>query len=156
MYTKSDNGEIRIGDDINDAIKELFKSFLKRYQENLQEKMRGSEFGFDRVNLLYYDFNKITLNKVGSYIEPGKWIKDKRLIINPKNNDDKCFQYAITVALNHNKINKHSQRISKIKPFIEQYNWNGIEFPPTSKDWKKCEQNNESIALNVFVCTKWN
>ena len=31
MYTKSDNIEIRIGDDINNVIKELFKSFLKRY-----------------------------------------------------------------------------------------------------------------------------
>ena len=26
----------------------------------------------------------------------------------------------------------------------------GIEFPATSKDWKKSEQNNESIALNVL------
>ena len=52
MYTKSDNVEIRIGDDINDVIKELFKSLLKRYQENLQEKMRGSEFGFDGVIIL--------------------------------------------------------------------------------------------------------
>ena len=58
MYTKSYNIEIRIGDDINDVIKELCKSFLKRCQENLQEKMRGSEFGFDGVNLFYYDFNK--------------------------------------------------------------------------------------------------
>ena len=38
MYTKSDNIEIRIGDDINDLIKEPFKSLLKRYQENFQEK----------------------------------------------------------------------------------------------------------------------
>ena len=136
MFTKSDNIEIRIGGDINDVIKELFKSLLKRYQENLQEKMRESEFGFDGVNLLYYDFNKISLNRGGSYIEPAKWIKDKRSIINPKNNDYKCFQYAITVALNYDKINKHPQRVSKIKPFIEQYNWNGIEFPATSKDWK--------------------
>ena len=65
MYTKSDNIEIRIGDDINDVIKELFKSILKRYQENLQEKTRGLEFGFDGVNLLYYDFNKISLNREG-------------------------------------------------------------------------------------------
>ena len=72
MYTKSDIVEIRIGDDINDVIKELFKSFLKRYQENLQEKMRGSEFGLDGVNLLYYDFNKISLNRGGSYIKPAK------------------------------------------------------------------------------------
>ena len=42
MHTKSDNTEIRIGNDTNDVIKELFKSFLQRYQESLQEKMRGS------------------------------------------------------------------------------------------------------------------
>ena len=123
MYTKGDNVEIRIGDDINDVIKELFKSLLKRYQENLQEKLRGSEFVIDGVNLLYYDLNKISLNRGGSYIDSPKWIKDKISIINPKNNDYKCFQYAITVALNHDKINKHPQRISKIKPFIDQYNW---------------------------------
>ena len=150
LYTKSDNIEIRIGDDINDVIKELFKSLLMRYQENLQKKIRGSEFGFDGVNLLYYDFNKISLNRGGSYIEPAKWIKDKRSIVNPKNNDYKCFQYAITIALNRDKFDRDPQRISKIKPFIEQYNWNGIEFPATGKDWKKFERNNESIALNVL------
>ena len=69
MHTKSDNTEIRIGDDTNDVIKELFKSFLQRYQEGLQEKMRGSEFEFDRVNLLYYDFNKISLNRGASYMD---------------------------------------------------------------------------------------
>ena len=111
--------------------------------------MRGSKFGFDGVNLLYYDFNKISLNRLGSYVEPAKWIKDKRSIINPKNNDYKCSQYPITVVF-INKINKHPQRVSKIKPFIDQYNWKDIDFPPTSKDWKKFEQNNESIALNVL------
>ena len=99
---------------------------------------------------MYYDFNKISLNRGGSYIEPAKWIKDKRSIINPKNNDYKCFQYAITVALNHDAIDRNLQRISKIKPFIEKYNWKNIYFPSTSKDWKKFEQNNESIALNIL------
>ena len=79
IHSKSDNVEIRIGDDINDVLKELFKSLLKIYQENLQEKMRGSEFGFDGVNLLYYNFNKISLNRGGSYIELAKLIKIKYL-----------------------------------------------------------------------------
>ena len=112
--------------------------------------MNGSEFEFDGVNLLYYDFNKISLNRSGSYIESAKWIKDKESTINPKNNDYKCFQYAVTVALNHDKINKNPQRVSKIKPFINQYNWNDIDFASTSKDWKKFELNNESIALNIL------
>ena len=53
------------------------------------------------------------------------------------------------MALNLNRINKHPQRISKIKPFIDQYNWKDIDFPATSKDWKKFELNNE-IALNIL------
>ena len=150
MHIKSDNEEIMIGSGTSDVIKELFKSFLQRYQEGLQEKMRGSDFEIDGVNLLYYDFNKTSLNRGGSCIEFAKWIKDKKSTINPKNNDYKCFQYAVTVALNHDKINKHPQRVSKIKPFIGQYNWNDIDFPSTSKDWKKFELNNESIALNIL------
>ena len=65
MHTKSDTEEIMIGSDTSDVIKELFKSFLQRYQEGLQEKMKGSDFEFDGVNLLYYDFNKISLNRGG-------------------------------------------------------------------------------------------
>ena len=150
MHTKSDNTEIMIGSDTNDVIKELFKSLLQRYQEGLQEKVRGSDFAFEGVNLMYYDFNKISLNRGGSYIESAKWIKNKKSTINPKNNDYKCFQYAVTVALNRDKIKKDFQRVSKIKPFIDQYNWNDIDFPSTGKDWKKFELNNESIALNIL------
>ena len=56
---------------------------------------------------------------------------------------------AVTLALNLDKIKKDPQRRSKIKPFIEQYNWKDIDFPSTSKDWKKFESNNE-IALNIL------
>ena len=150
MQTKSDNTEIMTGSDTKEVIKEIFKSFLQRYQEGLQEKMRGSEFEFDGVSLLYCDFNQISLNRGGSYIDSLEWIKNKKSTINPKNNDYKCFQYAVTVALNHDKINNNSQRVSKIKPFINQYDWKDIDFPSTGKDLKKFELNNESVALNIL------
>ena len=95
---------------------------------------------------------KTSLNRGGPYIESAKGIKDKKSTINPKNNDYKCFQYAVTVALNYDKINKHPQRVSKIKPFIDQYNWNDIDFPSTSKCWKKIELNNESIVCMFLSC----
>ena len=114
MHTRSDNIEIKIGDDNDDIIEELFRSFLQKYEESLQNKMRGSDFEFDGVNFLYYDFNKISLNRGGSYIDSPKWLKDKKSTINPKNNDHKCFQYAVTLALNLDKISKHPQRICKI------------------------------------------
>ena len=114
MHTRSDNIEIKIGDDNDDIIEELFRSFLQKYEESLQNKMRGSDFEFDGVNFLYYDFNKISLNRGGSYIDSPKWLKDKKSTINPKNNDHKCFQYAVTLALNLDKINKHPQKICKV------------------------------------------
>ena len=142
MLTISANEEIMNGSDTDEIIEGLFESFLQKYEENLQEKMKGSEFEFDGVDFLSYDFNKISINRGGSYIDSPKWIKNKKSIINPKNNDHKCFQYAVTLALNLDKINNHPERISKIKPFIDQYNWNEIDFPSTSKDWKKSELNN--------------
>ena len=131
------------------SLKDFLNHFLQKYEENLQEKMKGSDFEFDGVNFLYYDFNKISINRGGSYIDSPKWLKDKKSTINPKNNDHKCFQYAVTLALNLDKIKKNSQRVSKIKPFIEQYNWKEIDFPATSKDRKKFKLNNE-IALNIL------
>ena len=150
MHTRSDNEEFMNGSDTDEIIKGLFESFLQKYEENLQEKMKGSDFEFDGVNFLYYDFNKISINRGGSYIDSSKWIKNKKSTINPKSNDYKCFQYAATLALNLDKINSHPERISNIKPFIEQYNWKEIDFPSTSKDWQKFELNNE-IALNTYL-----
>ena len=75
MHTRSNNEEIMNGSDTDEIIKGLFESFLQKYEENLQEKMTGSEFEFDRVDFLYYGFNKTSLNRGGSYIDSPKWIK---------------------------------------------------------------------------------
>ena len=149
MHTRSNNEEIMNGSGTDEIIEGPFESFLQKYEENLQEKMKGSGFEFDAVDFFYYDFNKISLNRGVSYIDSPKWIKNKKSTINPKNNDHKCFQYAVTLALNLDKINSHPERISKIKPFIEQYNWKEVDFPATSKDWKKSESNYET-ALNIL------
>ena len=64
MHTRTDNKEFMNGSDTDEIIKEFFKSLLQRNQENLQEKMRGSDFAFHGVNFLYYDFNKISIIEV--------------------------------------------------------------------------------------------
>ena len=149
MYTRSANEEFMNGDNTNEIIKSLFESFLQRFEENLQEKMRGSDFEFDGINFFNYNFNKTSIYRGGSYIDSPKWLKDKKSTINPKNNNHKCFQYAATLALNFDNINNHPEKISKIRPFIDQYNWKDIDFPATSKDWKKFELNNK-VALNIL------
>ena len=107
MHTISDNEEFMNGINTDEITEELFESFLQKYGENLQEKMKGSDFEIDGVNSLYYDFNKISINRGGSYIDSPQWLKYRKSTINPINNDYKCFQYAVTLELNLDKIRKN-------------------------------------------------
>ena len=77
--------------------------------------------------------------------------KEKKATINPQNKDyNKCFQYAVTIALNYDKIEINPERVSKVKPYIDQYDWSEINFPSHVGHWKKLELNNKSITLNVL------
>ena len=124
MRAKNYNIEIMMGNEIDE---EPFESLLQKYQDELEEKIRGSEFVFDSVDLLHYNLHKISLNRGGSYIDSPKWLKNKKATINPQNNDDKCFQYALTAALNYEQIKKNPQRISDTKSFISHYNLKVID-----------------------------
>ena len=150
IRAKSSNIEIIMGNEIDEIIKEPFESLLQKYEEGLEEKMRGSEFVFDSIHLLHYNLHKISFNRGGSYIDFPKWLKNKKATINPKHNDCKCFQYALTVVLNYEQIKKDPQRIPKIKPFIEQYDWKEIDFSSHKKDWNEFEKNNKTISLNIL------
>ena len=150
IFVWSDNEEVRSGNETDDIIKGLLNSFLNNYQKEEIILRNGSNFVFESVDLLSYHIHKTSLKRGKSYIKSPEWILNKRATINPKNKDNKCFQYSITVALNHQNIENHPERISNIKPFIDQYNWEGIEFLAGIKDWKKFEQNNNTIALNIL------
>ena len=84
--------------------------------------MGGSEFVPDSVDFLHYHLQKVGLKRRGSYIDSPEWLKNKKATINPKNSDKNCFQHALTVAFNHQNVEKNPQIISKIKRFIDQYN----------------------------------
>ena len=139
MHTKSHNIEIMMGNETDEIIEEFFKSLLDRYQEGLEESMGGIEFAFGSFDLLYYKLHKISLNRAGSNIDSSQWLENKKAIIHPKNKDDKSFQYAETAALDHENIKNNPEVISKIIPFIDQYNWKEIDFSSHKKDWRKFE-----------------
>ena len=69
------------------------------------------------IHCTYYKLHKISLNRGGSYIDSPEWLKNKKATINPKHNDEKCFQFALTVALNYQNIKNDPGRLVKIKPF---------------------------------------
>ena len=77
--TKSNNVKIMMGSETDEITEELFESFLQKYQEWLVESMRRSEFAYDSVDALYYNLNKVSLSRGGSYIDSPKWLKNKNL-----------------------------------------------------------------------------
>ena len=147
MHSKSDNIEIMINDEADEIMKNLFDSLKSGCQSNL-ESMKGTEFVFDYVHLLYYKSHKINSNNARSYIDSADWI-------NPVNkNDNKCLQYAVTVALNYEEIGKNPEKITEIKPFLSKYKWERLNFPSEKGNWKNLLENNVTIALNVLLYAK--
>ena len=145
MYTRSDPMEIMNGSETEEIIESLYRSLFQKYNDNLQEKMKGSDFVFNRSYYFYYDFNRVSIRKGGSYIDSPKWLRTLQ-----KYNDFKCFQYATTLALNFDKVTNHPERVVKVKSFIDKYNWNDINFPANKKDWNRFEVNNKNVALNIL------
>ena len=83
----------------------------------------------DEANNHYYltAKNLLELNSSG-------WLRGKKKTIISGDND---FKNALNDALNYQNIETHPERISKLKPYINKYNWKGIDFPAGPKDWKK-------------------
>ena len=76
---------------------------------------------------------------------------DKKATINTINrNDNKCFQYAAVLALNHKGIRKDSGRITKTKLFIDKYNWEERNYPSEKDDWNWFEEDDLTVAPNVL------
>ena len=161
----SNNETIILAYESEDIINNLFISLKNIYQ--LEEQiMRGrSNFDFESVDSLGYKLHKIKCRRGGSYIKAPKWVTNKRKTINPEDeDDDNCFQYALTASLNYQNIENHPERISNTIPFIDEYNWEETDFPSHQDgqeesekssnimliDYKKFEQNNETIAINIL------
>ena len=96
----------------------------------------------DETNNCYY-FAVKNLSELNS----SGWLKGKKETIINGNHD---FENALDDALNYQNIETHPERISKLKPYINKYNWEGIKFPAKREEWIKFDQNNKTIALNVL------
>ena len=119
--------------------------------------MGGSEFVFDDVHLFYYKCHKKNVYHGGSYIDFPDWIKNKKATINPINKrDNKCFQCAVTVTLIYEEMEKKLQRMTKIKPFINKYSWEEINFPSEKDDRKNLRKVMWQLLLMFCMLKKKN
>ena len=78
MPSSSDNIKFTSYSDANDVMDKLFKSIRSIYQVNLETSMKGSDFIFDSVQILYYKCHKVNFSRGGSYIDSPDWIKKKK------------------------------------------------------------------------------
>ena len=84
MHSRSDNIIFTSCNNANEVVDKLFESLCSRYQGYLETSMRGRDFVFDSVQLMYYKFHKVNFKCVGSYTYSPYWIKRKKATIYPK------------------------------------------------------------------------
>ena len=85
---------------------------------------------------------------VGEWISLPKLLKTKKALVNPKNTDNECFKWCVTLVCF--PTDRHPERITeKLREQSNPFNWNGISFPVGCKDIDRFERNND-ISVNVF------
>ncbi|XP_043467547.1 uncharacterized protein LOC122501849 [Leptopilina heterotoma] len=124
------------------------KPTLNRIEE-FQEK--DSNWKLDSIQRLEVNINKYNPMRAGSYIDLPLAIKKKQACINVQNVDNQCFKWSILSALH--QVEKHSDRVSKYRPYEHTLDFTGIEFPVALKDISKFEAHN-NISVNVYGLVK--
>ena len=112
--------------------------------------LRNSKFVFDRVLYMDMNFHRLNLTSGSSYILLPDWLTKKKAIINPRNSDMKCFKWAVIAAMKWEEIGRDCQRVSKLRRYENEYDWDGIEFPVSFRDIKRFESRNE-ITINILA-----
>ena len=128
----------------------LLDKMIARIEEVLANfQQSGSNWVFQRIIRLEIHFANWKPIRGSTFIPLPAKIKNKKAVINIKNEDNQCFKWCIVRALN--PVDKNPNRITK--ELIEQaksVNWEGLKFPVDLKQIKIFENNNPSISINVF------
>ena len=110
----------------------------------------NSRFRFDEVLFLDINFHRLNLTRGSSYLSLPDWLARKKAIINPQNNDEECFKWAVITALEWTDIKSQHERMLNLRKFANNYDWSGLEFPVSIKDIREFEINN-NISLMCWL-----
>ena len=133
-----------------DDEKKLLNEMIIRIYENIANfQQSGSNWVIVSINQLEIHLGNFKPLGASSYIPLPKKIRDKKAVINMKNDDDQCFKWCISRALHF--VKDHPERITKeLKEFSERLNWDGLIFPVDLKQIKIFEKLNPLLSINVF------
>ena len=130
-----------------DQIVDGMIAHMKTQIEN--PALLNSRFKFNEVLFLDIGFHQLNLTRGNSFLSLPDWLARKKAIINPQNEYQECFKWAVITVENFNEIGKNPQRISNLTKFAGNYDWSGLKFPAAIKDINVFEMNND-ISINVL------
>ena len=130
--------------------KKLLDKMIARIGEVLANfQQSGSNWVFQKIIRLEIHFANWQPLGGSTFIPLPAKIKNKKAVINLKNEDNQCFKWCVVRALN--PVDKNPNRITKeLIAQAKSLNWNGLKFPVDLKQIKIFENNNPSISINVF------
>ena len=135
---------------------EIVSEMMEHMQQQIEiPALIDSKFVFDGVIHMDINFHRLNLTRGSSYIPLLDWLAHKGAIINPKNSDMECFKWAVIAAMKWKDIGDHPKRISKLRRYEDDFDWDGMKFPASFRDIKRFESRNE-ITINIlaFECKK--
>ena len=174
LSEKDENGNVKFSEDQfyspkqtiirpSDNDGDLYFKFLQEYnkcKEMLIKKFRDTKTKLESIDSLELDATDINDLQGSSYFEYNG--KNKRSIINPHNEDNKCFYWAVCIGLiklSTDKYIKDLQRISKIKKMMKELKINIDDtmikdyYPIQPKEHNKLIKEFEiknNIQLNIY------
>ena len=132
-----------IYDEIIDEVEEIQKT----------QDAEGSGWVFVEVENLTLHTSKWNPINAGSYIDLPEALKNKKAIINMKNQDEECFKWCVLRAL-YPKDN-HPERIDKdLKSKQDTLNMKGIRYPVNLRDIDRFESQNPEISITILGYNK--
>ena len=128
----------------------VYDRSIQTIEERIQNfNQRGSNWRFQRVLSLDVHFTDFQLLRGPTFLPLPSKISTKKAVINMKNNDDQCFKWSVTRALN--PVDIHPERLTKeLKDQSERLDWSGLKFPVDLKQIIIFEKLNPQISINVF------
>ena len=139
------------GTDENDIYDEMVEEIMEEIDKTREAE--GSGWQFENVKKLVLHTTRWDPMSAGSYMELPPALKNKKAIINMKNQDEKCFMWSVLRALNPK--DKNTERIDNdLKSKVETLNIQGIRYPVSFRDIDRFEQQNPEISITVLGYNK--
>ena len=146
------------GSDLEQIVDEMIAHMETQIENPV---LLNSRFRFDEVLFLEISFHRLNLTRGSSYLPLFDWLAQKKAIINPQNEDEECFKWAVIAALRWTDIKFNPECISNLRKFVDNYDWSGLKLPVSIKDINIFEMNNDILVdvlsvenKDIYICRK--